>query len=231
MTTKVCTKCREEKSAQEFQRHRRSKDGRFSYCKACVSEYQKEWYKENRDKRREYLKLYLKQNPEKRREYDKKYRKRNRGKIRKYEKARRSKDPAFRLAQNLRVRLGAVLNGKTKPQPTLEMLGCSLGFLKFWLQMQFKQGMTWENHGEWHVDHIVPLALVDMNAENWEDRLRKLNHFTNLQPLSAGENFRKSGRIGFKRLDRKKLSIISLVSGTQDFLNKCNTEVIKKIGA
>lgn len=50
--------------------------------------------------------------------------------------------------------------------------------------------MTFENHGEWHLDHIIPLA----SAINEEDII-KLNHYTNFQPLWSKENLKKGSKI------------------------------------
>ena len=50
--------------------------------------------------------------------------------------------------------------------------------------------MTWDNYGEWHVDHIIPLS----SAEN-EIELIELCHYRNLQPLWAKENLMKKDKI------------------------------------
>lgn len=50
--------------------------------------------------------------------------------------------------------------------------------------------MTWENHGEWHIDHIVPLDLG-----NNEEEILQLNYYKNLQPLWAKENISKGNKI------------------------------------
>lgn len=55
------------------------------------------------------------------------------------------------------------------------------------LESQFKEGMTWENYGDWHIDHITPLV----NAKRPEDVI-KLNRLKNLQPLWAEENLSKN---------------------------------------
>jgi hypothetical protein len=64
--------------------------------------------------------------------------------------------------------------------------------LKIHLEKQFKDGMSWENHSlfGWHIDHIIPLS----SAES-DDELKKLCHYTNLQPLWAKENIVKRNKI------------------------------------
>jgi hypothetical protein len=62
--------------------------------------------------------------------------------------------------------------------------------LKIYLEEKFIDGMSWENQGKWHIDHILPLS----SATN-EDELYKLCHFTNLQPMWATDNIRKGAKI------------------------------------
>ena len=50
--------------------------------------------------------------------------------------------------------------------------------------------MCWENHGEWHIDHVVPLA-----SAKTEDEIYKLNHYSNLQPLWKIDNLKKSNKL------------------------------------
>ena len=50
--------------------------------------------------------------------------------------------------------------------------------------------MTLENHGEWHLDHIIPLAIAKT-----EEEIIKLNHYTNFQPLWAIDNLKKGAKI------------------------------------
>jgi hypothetical protein len=75
-----------------------------------------------------------------------------------------------------------------KNNRTIDLLGCSVSFLKGYLEEKFKDGMTWENHGEWHIDHIKPCA--SFNLLDQEDQ-KKCFHYTNLQPLWAFENLSK----------------------------------------
>ena len=48
--------------------------------------------------------------------------------------------------------------------------------------------MSWENYGEWHVDHVKPIAKFDLNDLK---EVEKINHYTNLQPLWAKANIEK----------------------------------------
>ncbi len=54
---------------------------------------------------------------------------------------------------------------------------------------KFIEGMSWDNHGEWHIDHITPISY----AKTEEDVL-KLNHFSNFQPLWEFDNLSKGNR-------------------------------------
>jgi 5-methylcytosine-specific restriction endonuclease McrA len=58
------------------------------------------------------------------------------------------------------------------------------------MESLFKEGMTWDNYGEWEIDHIIPLS-----SSNSEKELNKLFHYTNLQPLWAVENLKKKNRM------------------------------------
>jgi hypothetical protein len=69
-------------------------------------------------------------------------------------------------------------------------LGCDLQWLVAWLEVQFQPGMTWDNYGPiWHVDHIRPCASFNLTDP---DQQQLCFHWTNLQPLFAEENLRKS---------------------------------------
>jgi hypothetical protein len=58
------------------------------------------------------------------------------------------------------------------------------------MESLFKEGMTWDNHGEWHIDHIIPIS-----SGKTEDEVVKLCHYTNLQPLWKTENLLKGDKL------------------------------------
>ena len=111
---------------------------------------------------------------------------------RKYQRNRRQTDPLYKLKGTFRTRIGMFLksSGLKKTCKTVVMLGCSWEQFREHLQKQFVDGMTWDNQGEWHVDHIVPLS----SATN-EEEMNKLNHHSNLQPLWARDNIIKGDKI------------------------------------
>lgn len=71
-------------------------------------------------------------------------------------------------------------------------LGCNSEMFKVYIESKFKEGMYWSNYGAWEIDHIFPLSKINLNDL---DSLAKVLHYTNLQPLWAIENKRKSNKI------------------------------------
>ena len=52
--------------------------------------------------------------------------------------------------------------------------------------------MSWDNYGEWHIDHIMPLSTFDLTNP---DQLKEACKYTNLQPLWAEDNLHKSSKL------------------------------------
>jgi len=149
---------------------------------------------ENREIIRKQINAYAKLHREEKREYDKKYSRLNRIKKRpyyaKYQRNRRRSDILYKLKDRLRERIWSAFKGRVKSKRTEELLGASIGVVKMHLEKQFKEGMTWNNHGKWHIDHIVPLALGKTKEE-----MEKLCHYKNLQPLWAMDNLKKGAKL------------------------------------
>jgi hypothetical protein len=110
-----------------------------------------------------------------------------------YQQDRRKRDPIFKLIAYVRGRIRGALKrkGVRKTTKTEKLLGCSVHELKNYLEAQFKDGMTWTNYGQWHVDHIKPCCSFDLTKP---EEQRACFHYTNLQPLWADENYTKGGR-------------------------------------
>jgi hypothetical protein len=140
------------------------------------------WYAANADKKRAYAKYWSEKNAERRRVYQREYLHNKR------------KDPQFRMIQNARVRINTALSerGLWKKGRTVELLGIDTKQLASYLESKFLPGMTWENRGEWHIDHIIPLAAFDLTNEHEQ---RRAFHYTNLQPLWARDNLKKGKKL------------------------------------
>jgi hypothetical protein len=97
-----------------------------------------------------------------------------------------------RLAEALRSRLYQAIRWESKAGSAVSDLGCSIPELKQYLESKFQPGMTWDNYGQWHIDHINPLAKFDLTDR---EQFLQACHFTNLQPLWAVDNLAKRDKI------------------------------------
>ncbi len=161
-------------SAQRLKRYRQNED----FIKK-EKERRKKYFIENKDKEREKRKEYYHQNKQKERE-----------KNNLWKNKKRKEDGFHRMKLNLRNRLRDFLINESEGKRTKDIVGLDKSEFKFYIQSKFVDGMTWDNYGEWHLDHIKPLCL----AKDYEEALI-LNHYTNLQPLWAEDNLRKNRKI------------------------------------
>lgn len=178
---KKCKNCSKIKLLEDFHNQKGGKLGKHSKCKPCRASLKKSYYHKNKEtikvKNSEYQKDYYQrvEVKESRRAYMNSYRQNIHNK----------------LAHNLRVRLNTALRRGYKTSSAVNSLGCSLKDLKNYLESYFQPGMSWENYGEWHIDHIKPLASFDLQNEL---EFKKACNYTNLQPLWAAQNFSKSNK-------------------------------------
>jgi len=130
-------------------------------------------------------------------EYRAEYRTTHMEKIAKYRKERIKNDPNFKIATTLRTRLIQALKGNQKVGSAVRDLGCTIPELKTYLEARFQTGMTWQNHSinGWHIDHRQPLISFDLTDRT---QLLQAVHYTNLQPLWAGENLRKWKHLSYE---------------------------------
>ena len=176
--TKQCTKCGETKPLDGFHKKKTGSHGRQPCCKDCRSAFMKGYYQANKETidaaRRAYYRANRKEHNRNRTE------RRNR---------RYHSDPAYRILLLCRSRVRLALAGRDKAASTRGLIGCDIEHLKFHIESQFTNGMTWENQGEWHLDHIQPCASFDLTDP---EQQKVCFHYTNLQPLWAEDNLKKS---------------------------------------
>ena len=153
----------------------------------------KNWYENNKERVSKRAKIWYEKNKERKNLTTKIWYEKNRDKIAAKVRHKRKVNPTFRLMMNLRRRTLLALKGKNKSASTMNLLGIpSVEFLWIHLERLFKPGMTRENHGKWHVDHIKPCSSFDLTKP---EEQAKCFHYTNLQPLWASENLSKGNRI------------------------------------
>jgi len=143
-------------------------------------DYVRQWREKNRDKQRAYFAKYREEKKAKLNQTQKEYRERHKH------------SPEYKLRKNLRERLRNALKGLGRSKSTMTLLGCTVEEFKAHLEARFVPGMTWENYGEWHIDHIRP--VTKFNLLLLENQLECF-HYTNLQPLWAKDNIRKGNKL------------------------------------
>ena len=177
--------------------------------KAKKRKYHKQWYLKNKEHKKQYDIKYRKEiynkirrekrknDPEHRKKINEarnKYGKRPEQKIKRnqYLRNKLKTDFNYKLIHTIRVRIKDVLRGHSKSDSTINMLGCTINELWKHLESTFKQGMTKENHGLWHVDHIIPCSSFDLSKP---EEQAKCFHYSNLQALWAHENLSKGSKV------------------------------------
>ena len=159
-----------------------------------INEKALKYYHDNRDERLIKMKRYRDNNKEKIKDGKVKYRKNNKEKIREYSNTyyennkekileynrKRNKDNPHIVGWRSVLKSYFRRLGKKKEGSTIDLLGYSATELKDHLEKQFTDGMSWENYGEWHIDHIRPLSSFPPDTPP-----HIVNALSNLQPLWA----------------------------------------------
>jgi len=181
MDKKVCSKCKIEKTLEEFSIDLSTKSGRKSQCKECRKLISKKEYKSDPLSHNVRTSAYYKDNKESTRKQQ-----------RDYERKRLKVDPLFKLGKSMRCHLYRILQGQ-KSMSTKELLGYNVEELKIHIESLWVEGMNWENWGkEWEIDHIYPLSQY---LKEGETRPSIINSLKNLQPISKIENRKKSNKL------------------------------------
>ena len=113
-------------------------------------------------------------------------------KVNTWVKEKRQTDDVYRFISSARQLLSQSLKnqGYKKGSKSEQILGCEWNFFKEYIERHFESGMSWNNYGKWHLDHIYPIS----KATSYEMAL-ELNHYTNFQPLWAFDNISKNNKV------------------------------------
>jgi uncharacterized protein YlaI len=182
---KICSKCKLEKPLDQFNKRKKSPDGKMYMCKDCNRLAINTWHKNNKDKVRANLERFHNKHPHYMNNAVKKWSDANRKQwINSYE--------VRKLTNKIRNLIydGVKRGGWKKTTKTETILGCNFEYFKHHIEEQFQPGMSWDNHGEWHFDHIIPVS-----SAKCEEEVIRLNHYINFQPLWAVDNLKKGARM------------------------------------
>lgn len=117
----------------------------------------------------------------------------NRKKARERHREKYKTDAQFVMRHRLRSRIRDAIGANTeKYGSTQELTGCTYEQLRKHIESQFTRGMTWDNQGGWHIDHIIPCAAYDLTKP---EQQRACFNWQNLRPLWATENLSKQDKI------------------------------------
>ena len=154
--------------------------------------YNKKYYLENKEQLSANHKIYNQENKEKVAAQRKIYYQENKEKVNEYKVNYHNYNPIRRLRSRLRARVGMFFKykGYKKKNSTEKILGANWKTVESFMEAKFVDGMNWDNIGEWHIDHIIPLSSAETEQETI-----KLCHYTNLQPLWAFDNLSKGNSL------------------------------------
>lgn len=220
MKTKICTKCKIRKNLNDFCKSATGKHGVQSVCTACNKEYRlvnkenrdayqktfylknkrkinaygKTYYQENKDELSAKKKIYRKTNKEVLASYGKKYRLLNKDKINTRQRNRRKINDKVRLNSNMTRGINRSLKGAKNNYHWEDLVGYTIDALRTHIEKQFTKGMSWENYGDWHLDHRTPISAHNFTQPTHED-FKKCWALKNLQPLWALDNLSKGAKL------------------------------------
>lgn len=178
---KTCTTCGETKLLEQFL-FRKERGKHSTQCRNCTNARQMRNLRKS-GKGKQYFESWKANNPDA-------YRQR-------YERANKKvySTPEGKFRCLLSNALYRALKGIRKHRREFEKLGYTLEELKQHLERQFQPGMTWENYGEWHVDHVVPVTKCQKIVSLDDPAVKEVWGLPNLQPLWAEQNSVKSNRM------------------------------------
>lgn len=220
---KFCSCCKIIKYKSDFARDKNKKDGRSYRCKHCSNIYSRKWNKENKEKasmnskrwhekNRERVNLlhkkWVKENKAKHKTYVDKYRNANREKIRlanrvwkkinrdkvNAENRKRRGIPKVNIDYRMSRAINHSLHSKKEGRSWEKLVGYTTNTLMQHLEALFKDGMSWDNMKEWHIDHKIPKSLFNYSSPN-DKEFKECWSLNNLQPLWAEDNLKKGYKI------------------------------------
>lgn len=101
--------------------------------------------------------------------------------------------PKNRLRGRVTAMMNRCLSSGKEGRSWFELVPYSIDDLRDHVERQFIKGMSWDNMGEWHIDHIVPVSAFEFTSPE-DEEFKACWALTNLRPMWAKENQRKSAK-------------------------------------
>lgn len=101
--------------------------------------------------------------------------------------------PKNRLDRSIRQRINGMIKEKYHSKSFLKIFGYTFDQLKKHIEKQFLPKMEWDNYGEWHIDHILPISFFSYTSIN-DDDFKFCWALSNLRPLWASANHKKHAK-------------------------------------
>lgn len=212
---KQCSKCKELKDEGEFQFQKKRSSYRAD-CKECKNASIRTWYWKNHKEQVERIKAnhiknaekecihrkkvwcegrsWNQQHPEAKKIIAKRYNQKHKKQLLDYQRKRFQNNPQARLARRICKAIWYSLKGRKGGAHWENLVRYNIDELKWHLEKQFTKGMSWDNYGKWHIDHIIPISFFQFNSAD-DIEFRMCWRLENLQPLWAEDNHKKHIKI------------------------------------
>jgi hypothetical protein len=193
---RICPKCGCEKAKSSF----RIIEGRYSICKECEKEQHLKWLDANKSRVRSTQAEWRKRNPHnaiKNAEHARKHYALNKDSVKERIRLREkelSVTPFYRVNKAISVYMRNCLRRKKNGLHWEVIVGYSIDALMHHLQKQFTDGMSWDNYGKWHIDHIIPISAFHFSGPEDID-FKRCWSLSNLRPMWGVENMKKGAKL------------------------------------
>lgn len=189
-SSKTCTKCGTKEQYTNFYSYRRKNNDKIFYQSKCKDCHKEEVYA--RAKRNNY---YRKDNKKRCRKFYKNNKEYFREYSREYIRVRRETDKEFLIKDRVSTQVYLFCKKRTlyRDKSFWKTISYEPKVLLEHLELQFWYGMSWDNYGEWHIDHIKPKSKFQIESFG-DEQFMECWALVNLQPLWGEDNVLKGDK-------------------------------------
>jgi hypothetical protein len=189
---KICVECKQNKDINMFKISSISTDGYYGLCNDCIPE--KTWTDE---KQKASYKKYVENNKDKLRE--------------KWKRDGQKINRRIRDSLNHRISETLKASKTYKNNTTFTYIECDREYFTKWFEFIFEEKMSWNNYGEWHIDHVIPCSTFDLTKE---DDKKKCFSWKNLRPCWSKENISKGNKILNDVIKEHNIKVNNFINST-----------------